>query len=205
MSGGLLTHKLCALGCRPTVVLAWLQVTLEGNTGRFGGAIDIYGGTLELSGSVACNFNQATYSGGCMYSGRRGTAVVNGPLCAVNNRATNGGSLFHVSFSSTLHINNTFLVTVVDERLKPAVRLEGLRSSLTCGASQTWVYRGSAGDLYHPGYAISGSLCACNDAFVAGTSETCDTCDGLGQASPKCSCVSSSCSAWCSVAAQHHI
>lgn len=121
---------------------------------------------------------------------------VDGPLCAFNNSVDQPGiagclllgrdiqSVAQLRFNqpSTANIANNFPYDIVVADQK----------NLTCGSN---------GAPWAPGaYTVTGPVCACNEAFVNGTSTTCDSCGDLGWSDGLCACVSGRWTALCAAA-----
>lgn len=170
--------------CLPACVPTYLQVVFERNwASEAGGAVAAYDGCrVEFSGQTSCHSNYVGYVGGCLrltYS----TVAVNGPFCAYSNtgsrapvawvQADRPGTILQVNAPFTV-ANNT-----------PAESTIGVQGGIVqCGeGSDPW----RDNDV---NYGIQGPLCACSSEFSAGLNTTCDSCDGIGQLSPSCRCVS---------------
>lgn len=150
--------------------------------------------TVEFSGQTTCNYNLAASSGGaggCLAAASSQVSI-NGPLCAYSNNALFKAGFAAIQGDSTLQINapatvadNTPQTIVTENAQNPAS--EG---KVRCGNNAPWAF--PPDDTVNRKYFITGRLCACDTQFIQGTSNTCETCDGIGRRSPKCDCVSAS-------------
>lgn len=144
--------------------------------------------TVDIDGiSFARNTaGSGRYSSSCMdvFSSK---VQVTGRFCAYTNTAApnEGGACIGLTTSdAVLHFNinanmadNLPASIYVDSRV-------GVNDgpNVTCGTTNN---RWPAGS-----YNITGKVCACNEDFVSGTSNTCDSCGILGWDAEQCACVS---------------
>lgn len=110
------------------------------------------------------------------------TVLINGPMCAVLNRALYQGGFAKIFDFATLQINAP--VAVADNTVDTIVT-EDVRNPSTgvvkCGDSAPWAVPASPLP-FNSIYYIQGRLCDCNDQFVEATDPangTCDRCEGV--------------------------
>lgn len=142
---------------------------------NYGGAIFAQVGcTVTISGDSTFIGNAAVQWGAIAIKG--GQVVVDGPLRAQFNTASpfkGGGFVYalHDGESGTpgvLQSTDTAATTAcVSHNVPDAISLDGVPAGQAlCGSSSTTSWQPGA-------YNITGVVCACDDAFVAGTASTC--------------------------------
>lgn len=164
------------------------NVIMTGNTAFNGGGVFIEGGnTLIWLGSNVLRGNSASNSGAAVFIGAGSSMVVSGQLCVQDNTdgdplsgslyvdANNGndpdGQLLFTTSSQANLANNSPVGIYITSRGGKA----------RCGDSSSPAWKAG-------GYTITGPACACNNAFVDGSSSTCGSCGPLGWSSPSCAC-----------------
>lgn len=196
------------------MVLWWLQATFVRNGAtQPGGTVDVrFGCTVTFQGTTTFTDNTvsllgssdeiprpqvggAVFVSGGIAADAAARVVFEGPVCAQGNVAGSGGNFAAVLGSGVLEFLQPEKVNInsigapgasgSDIIIRSGAIKNGsqgrvaVNPTIVCGSeSSVWV----DGD-----YSISGPVCACNAAFVAGNSTTCNTCDN-GFDAETCGC-----------------
>lgn len=191
------------------VMLSWwavarliVQVTMLRNAALDAGAVDLDSGSAcAIKGVNVFSQNAADRDGGAFtLAGAVVRVEASAVLCASGNTAAGSGGFAALLFSG----NQFVFVSGSQVKLGDNTQSSGSADTFyldTLGAGSPQPQIKCGGDSATPWaftnggtYTITGTdVCACNSAFVAGTSTTCDTCGAPGWDQAACACVVSVC------------